>query len=662
MVLSSESKNKYSILYVDDSDANLYLFQENFKEDFNVIIAKSGKAGIEIVKKEPLDIIISDQAMPGMTGVEFFEEVLKINPAPNRILLTAYSDIKALADAVNKAKIYQYVNKPWDYEKLKTIIDHAIHEYKLRKENKELTNTLKKQTVELQKLLQSKTELLDKIEESNKALEKSEERLKRIIDLSPIPIVVKDLDDNTVIINDQFKRVFGYTIEDIPNIEAWYKLAYPDPAYREKHRKEWDSRIVNVVENKTVMEPIETIVRCKDGTDKVVQLQSSSVGDNIIAILNDLTKIRSLEKDISYRIKMEEELRKAKQRADAASKSKSEFIASMSHEIRTPMNSILGFADVLEQELTDPVLVDYAKTIHTSGKTLLSLINDILDFSKIEAGKIELKFEAVSIRSLIHDITEIFRFSTQEKNLDIYAEIQDDLPDYLMLDELRIKQMLINLVSNAIKFTEKGYVKIKAHANILSENIAELIISVEDTGIGIAPEQQEKVFKVFEQMEGQDNKKYGGTGLGLAITSKLAAAMNGKIQLDSKVGKGSKFTILLNEVKVTEETEERESIVFSRKEVIHFKKSKVLIVDDIESNRQIIKLKLKKYNFDIYEAKSGKDALDVLNKVTPDLIFIDLHMPDMDGYQFHKKLTEKPQWEKIPTIAITAYTLDNDEV
>ncbi|MDY6802075.1 MAG: response regulator [Bacteroidota bacterium] len=652
---------KCTLLYVDDSDANLYLFEENFSEEYNVLTALSGAEALEIVKEKHLDVIISDQAMPKMTGVEFFENVMRINPGPNRILLTAYSDIKALADAVNKTKIYQYVNKPWDYEKLKTIIDHAINEYKLRESNVELTQKLKKQTEELQELLKSKTELLNQLEKSNEALEKSEIRLKRIIDLSPIPIFVEDFDGNLNILNDQFKAVFGYTLKDIPNADKWYELAYPDTEYRKRHKQIWDNQIKLAIENNTVMEPIEAIVRCKSGENKVIQIQSSPIDNNIVTMINDLTKVKTLEKDISFRIKMEEELRSAKQKADAASKSKSEFIASMSHEIRTPMNSILGFADLLEQELDNSVMVDYVKSIQSSGKTLLSLINDILDFSKIEAGKTEIKYESVHIRGLIQDIAEIFKFSAKEKNLDLVTELDDHLPDYLMLDELRIKQILLNLVSNAVKFTENGFVKISANVNKISEENVELSIKVKDTGIGIDSKQQEKVFKVFEQMEGQDNKRYGGTGLGLAISNKLASLMDGKILLESKKNKGSTFTLTLNNVEIAGDTDEQKTVLDSGNEKINFKPAKVLIVDDNESNRKVLQLKLMKYNFEIFEVTNGIQALSILKNTIPDIMFIDLNMPEMNGYELYEKICENYTLKNIPAIAVTAFTLDHDE-
>jgi PAS domain S-box-containing protein len=659
--MENSNSMKNTILYVDDSEANLYLFEENFKGEYNVLTALSGAEALEIVKEKHPDVIISDQAMPKMTGVEFFEEVLAINPAPNRILLTAYSDIKALADAVNKAKIYQYVNKPWDFEKLKTIIDHAISEYKLREKNIELTERLKKQTQELQKLLKSKTDLLNQLQESHEALEKSEIRLKRIIDLSPIPIVVGDVEGNFNLLNDQFKTVFGYTLNDIPNAEKWYQLAYPDPEYRKRHKQIWDRQIKLAIENNTVMEPIEAMVRCKQGVKKVVQIQSSPIDNNIVTMINDLTKIKNLERDISYRIKMEEELRKAKQKADEASKSKSEFIANMSHEIRTPMNSILGFADVLEHELDNPLMADYVKSIQTSGKTLLSLINDILDFSKIEAGKTVIKYEPVDIRGLIQDIAEIFKFNAKEKNIDLFTESDDNLPEYLLLDELRVKQILLNLVSNAVKFTEKGYVKISTEAKNISEGNVELSIIVKDTGIGIDSKHQEKVFNVFEQTEGQDNKRYGGTGLGLAISNKLAGLMNGKILLESKKNEGSTFTLKLHHVKIAGNIYEQKTELNSGKEKINFKPAKILIVDDNESNRKVLHLKFKKYNFEIFEAVNGNQALSILKNTLPDIMFIDLNMPEMNGYELYKKICKNDTLKNIPAIAVTAYTLEHDE-
>jgi len=379
------------------------LFSEVFKDEYFVIEASSGAEGLEILKSEHIDLIISDQAMPHMTGVEFFEKALLIDPGPNRILLTAFKDLNALAEAVNRAKIFRYVNKPWNKADLQNIMDSAIQEYQLRIKNEQLTERLKFHTAKLRESVSLKNQLLADLEISKSELEVSEMKLKRIIELSPLPIAISDLNNVNLVLNNQFIETFGYTLDDIPTINEWYIRAYPDIEYRESHISKWKNQLAVSLKNKTVMNSLESIVVCKKGDKKAIQITASIIGENLVAIFNDLTKIRHLEEDISFRIIMEEEIMRAKVAAESANKAKSEFIASMSHEIRTPMNAILGYAEVLSNELKEPIQVDYVKSIQSSGKTLLSLINDILDFSRIEAGKIELHKDAVNIRNLIQE-------------------------------------------------------------------------------------------------------------------------------------------------------------------------------------------------------------------------------------------------------------------
>ncbi|MGC9375452.1 MAG: ATP-binding response regulator, partial [Bacteroidales bacterium] len=208
---------------------------------------------------------------------------------------------------------------------------------------------------------------------------------------------------------------------------------------------------------------------------------------------------------------------------------------------------------------------------------------------------------------------------------------------------------------------EKGYIKISTSINNISEGKIELLIKVKDTGIGIDFKQQEKVFNVFEQMEGQDNKRYGGTGLGLAISNKLAGLMNGKILLESKKNNGSTFTLKLHHVEVAGDTDEQKAELNSGKEKINFKPAKILIVDDNENNRKVLQLKLKKYNFEIFEATNGNQALLILKNTLPDIMFVDLNMPEMNGYELYKKICENDTLKNIPAIAVTAYTLEHDE-
>jgi len=660
MIQDSNKEEKKNILYVDDQESNVFLLKETFADDYNIFTAYSGKEGLEIVKAQNLDLIISDQSMPGMSGVEFFERVLEINPEPNRIILTAFSNFNDLTDAVNKAQIYQFVSKPWTRDKLKSVIDKALVDYDLRKRNSDLTEKLKFHTAKLRDTIKSKNTILTKLEESKEDLETSEKNLRLLIELSPIAIAISTLSNKIITLNKQFVKSFGYTLEEMPTIEDWYPLAYPNKEYRVNHKKKWKFYFEKAVKNNTEMEPIESIVTCKNGEQKVIQLRSSVIGENFIVMFTDLTKLRNLEEDISYRIKLEEDLLKAKQTAESANKAKSEFIASMSHEIRTPMNAILGFAEVLGQEISDPVLLDYVQSLRSSGKTLLSLINDILDFSKIEAGKIELRLEPVNIRSILQEITDLFKFKFREKKLEFITDVDKDISRYFVLDELRIKQILLNLVSNAIKFTEEGYVKIVVKSSKPINGKVRLKMSVEDSGIGIALEQQEKVFNSFEQMEGQDNRKFGGTGLGLAITTKFVSLMNGSINLESSVNKGSKFSIVLEDVEVVED-KGFDSEKTNFKETPKFKKANILVVDDIDDNRKVFKLFLSRFKFSVTEAENGIQALQKIRDQKPDLVFMDLHMPEMDGYETFQAILEKSEWENIPVVAVTAYTLDNDK-
>jgi PAS domain S-box-containing protein len=237
--------------------------------------------------------------------------------------------------------------------------------------------------------------------------------------------------------------------------------------------------------------------------------------------------------------------------AEAANRTKSEFLSSMSHEIRTPMNAILGFSELLDSQIDDPGQRKYLESIKSSGKILLDLINDILDLSKIEAGMIELKQRPLNPKFILNDIGKIFSVKMKEKGLKFLIDVDKELPKALQLDEVRIRQILFNLMGNAVKFTDKGYVKLSARGIYHEQKSKfDLIFSVKDTGIGISAENKGIIFDAFRQSKGQRDEKYGGTGLGLAITKKLVEAMGGKISVDSIVGKGSTFKVILKKVAV----------------------------------------------------------------------------------------------------------------
>ncbi|MBF0224988.1 MAG: hypothetical protein HQK76_05990 [Desulfobacterales bacterium] len=261
-------------------------------------------------------------------------------------------------------------------------------------------------------------------------------------------------------------------------------------------------------------------------------------------------KNKELKAEIKERLKAEKSLRKAKESAEKANKAKSEFITNVSHEIRTPLNGIIGFGQLLKNNITEPKYRTYVDGILASGTILLSLINDILDLSKIESGKIEIKPALCNIHKLVLDFKQIFLAKEQEKNIKLTISISQNVPESVLVDEIRIRQILFNLVGNAFKFTEQGFVDLKLDAlhDIDAQETLTLIFEVTDSGIGIPKKNHKEIFEAFKQQDGQLTRQYGGTGLGLTITKRLVDCMNGKIELESEEGKGSKFKIYLPEV------------------------------------------------------------------------------------------------------------------
>lgn len=356
------------------------------------------------------------------------------------------------------------------------------------------------------------------------------------------------------------------------------------------------------------------------------------------------------------------EIERQKKKAEEANRAKTEFLANVSHEIRTPMNAILGFTELLEGEITDDNQKLYLNAISTSGSSLMMIINDILDLSKIESGQLEINFSSVNLVELVDDVLEVFSLQTSQKSIQVEKYVDDELPEYLLLDEIHARQILLNLVGNAVKFTSNGFIRVSLVYNrYRKRNIGDLVISVEDNGIGIAPDQQELIFEAFRQQSGQSTRKYGGTGLGLAITKRLTEKMNGNIELESEPGQGSCFHVQFNGVKVSDTKPEKEPEI--PKVNYTFSSGTAIVADDVKLNKDLINNYLRLAGVKTLTASNGAEVLDILTREKVDLVFMDIKMPVMSGTEAVKRIKNNPETADIPVIAVTAsvfYNIDAD--
>lgn len=398
-----------------------------------------------------------------------------------------------------------------------------------------------------------------------------------------------------------------------------------------------------------------TIAKLRDLNDNLEQIVTQRTSDLV-------RTNQDLQKEIVEREQAEAKMEEAKTVAETANRAKSEFLANMSHEIRTPMNAIIGFTEILLKNENHSQRNDYMKLVQNSAHRLMDIINDILDFSKIEAQKVELEIIPFDLENLVQGTMKMLAIKGHEKGLEVVLGIAPEVPRMVCGDPGRLRQVLVNLVGNAIKFTEQGEVvmRISVAENIdlplpVNNDQVMLHFAVQDTGIGIPPERIKVIFESFTQADGSVSRKHGGTGLGLSISARLAAMMGGDIQVESKLGQGSTFNFYLPMAQG-----EACKCIFdlaTRKEIAGLK---VLVVDDNESNREVLTSQLSPYVAEIQLAQSGDEALVKANSENFGLFLVDAQMPMIDGYSLVKKLKASPATASTPIIILTSSGLNGE--
>jgi PAS domain S-box-containing protein len=613
------------ILLVDDDEVDRMAFKRalgkcGIASDLHV--AENAKEALQILSKDNFDLIFLDYMLPGLDGLMLLNSIRDLKIFSPIIIVTAQGD-ETVAVQMIKAGAVDYLTKDFlSPDSLQVAIRNAIR---------------------FQKISEAKKKVED-------ALVESERRYRQIVETANDIIYKADHQGNFIYVNPVAVRKTGYPEGELLK-KNFTDLIDQDMVEGIKafYHEQFLKRIPSTYK--------EFVILTKNG-DKMW------VGQNVEIIFTPGNKVNgfaAVVREITLRKKMEIQMLQAKKEAEQSAMVKEQFLANMSHEIRTPMNAIIGFTDLLLKTKLDGEQKEFLSSIKNSGENLLYLINDILDFTKISANKITFEQIQFNVYDLIELATGLFDPRIKEKKIQLITEIDKTVPKLLYGDPYRLNQILLNLISNAIKFTEKGEVSVKLKAKEINKEMVALSAEVLDTGIGISQDKISNIFQSFTQASNETTRKYGGTGLGLSIVKNLVELQGGKISLESKEGRGSVFYFTIPYKTIGNGKQMPAGI--SKKPGRGFKGTvRILLAEDNELNQRLAKKVLSDFNFIVEVADNGNKALHKLEHGDFDIILMDIQMPELDGYAATRIIRGKFSESKknIPIIAMTAHAMSGE--
>jgi PAS domain S-box-containing protein len=640
-----EKNESISILYVEDqADVRLFLSKILSRHYSNVFLAENGKDGLEKYQEHNPDIIISDIKMPVMDGLTMASRIKEINPKAKIILTTAHNDMEYFLHSIDIG-ISQYILKPIDREKLyyaiNACVEQVMMERDIAKKTHDILESNKRHVIQERELRES----LQRTIALKEIISKSEENFRQLAENIQDAFWLQSY-NRILYVNNAFEKVFEIPLDRFyEEPDLFFSLIHPDDHQR------FDELVENHMENPGAELREELKILTPSGKVKTVLYRDVHIKTN------DDKKARRViaVTDIS-RNKENEKLQQDLQLAEKTARIKQQFLSNMSHEMRTPMNGIIAMTEILLNTNMDKAQTDYALTIRNSADTLLDMINDLLDVTELEQGKISVKSQKTDIRQLFDRIIEYYKPQAEERKLYLNVSYDDDFPAQLFTDKQRIAQVIKNLLSNALKFTQKGGIQVDFSHKQTGDEKYEIQADIIDTGIGIEEGEQEKMFDIFTQQNQSDSRSFQGMGLGLTICREIAYLMNGHIELESTPGKGSRFSFIFPAQAASDLPGEPGSLPADIKAGF---KAKILYAEDKQVNQKVVSIILENLGCEVDIAENGLLAVGMYAEKKYDLVLMDIQMPVMDGITAMKEIRSQHP-NVCPIIGLSANALKAD--